>query len=183
MGATERTQGTRFGAEASGRPSEAAGFSEARLIEKLRMIEALFAGATTDGEREAADAARERIRQRLDAFVKQDLPKEYRFSFRDVWSRKVFVALLRRYGLEPYRFRGQRYTTVMVKVPERFVDETLWPQFERLNETLHTFLGEVTERVVAKALHADASDAREVAEPPPLPAPAPALESRQGRGT
>jgi hypothetical protein len=28
---------------------------------------------------------------------------EYQFSLADAWSRKVFVALLRRYDLEPYR--------------------------------------------------------------------------------
>ena len=38
---------------------------EARLLEKLRAIEALFAGATTDGERVAAAEARKRIQLRL----------------------------------------------------------------------------------------------------------------------
>jgi hypothetical protein len=38
---------------------------EAKLIEKLKLIEALFAGATTPGERVAADAARQRILERL----------------------------------------------------------------------------------------------------------------------
>jgi len=41
---------------------------EARLIEKLKAIEALFAGATTPGERVAADAARLRILERLKTF-------------------------------------------------------------------------------------------------------------------
>ena len=39
----------------------------------------------------------------------------------DDWSRQLFLALLRRYELKPYRYRGQRYTTVMVKVPKKFV--------------------------------------------------------------
>ena len=38
---------------------------EARLIDKLRPIEALFAGATTVGERVAAEHARSRILERL----------------------------------------------------------------------------------------------------------------------
>ncbi len=46
----------------------------------------------------------------------------------DMWPRRVFVALLRRYGIRPYRYRRQRYTTVMAKVSQRFVDDTLWPQ-------------------------------------------------------
>jgi hypothetical protein len=146
---------------------------EARLIEKLRLIEALFAGAATDGERASAGAARDRIRNRLEAVAALEAPIPYQFTFRDLWSRKVFLALLRRYALKPYRYRGQRYTTVMVKVPKRFVDETLWPEFERLNQSLHAYLHEVTDRVVAEVLHADSSDAAEV-EPPQLTAGGPA---------
>jgi hypothetical protein len=38
---------------------------ESQLREKLRKIEALFAGAGTAGERLAAEAALERVRERL----------------------------------------------------------------------------------------------------------------------
>ena len=38
---------------------------ERKLIEKLRRIEALYAGAATSGERVAAANARDRIRERL----------------------------------------------------------------------------------------------------------------------
>ena len=94
--------------------------NEAKLIEKLKLIEALFAGATTPGERVAADAARLRILERLNTFEVADPPVEYKFTLGDLWARRVFVALLRRYDLKPYRYRGQRYTTVMVKVSKRF---------------------------------------------------------------
>lgn len=69
---------------------------EARLIEKLRLIEALFAGATTAGEKVAAERAKSRILERLKLWEKEDPPIEYQFSMADMWSRKVFVALLRR---------------------------------------------------------------------------------------
>src|ERR1700733_6622057 len=39
--------------------------TESQLREKLRKIEALFAGAGTEGERFAAEAALERVRERL----------------------------------------------------------------------------------------------------------------------
>jgi hypothetical protein len=39
--------------------------TESQLREKLRKIEALFAGAGTAGERLAAEAALERVRERL----------------------------------------------------------------------------------------------------------------------
>lgn len=143
---------------------------EARLIEKLRAIEALFAGATTPGEQAAAGQARETIRARLESILPKDPPMEYRFSLADLWSRKVFVALLRRYDIQPYRLRGQRHTTVMAKVSKSFVDDTLWPEYLQLSETLRVYLGEVTERVVKQVLHEDSSEAEEVREPKPLSA-------------
>lgn len=146
------------------------GFDEARLIAKLRAIESLFSGAKTSGERDAAEAARERIRERLRALIHVDEPEEFRFSMGDVWSRKVFLALLRRYEVRPYRYRGQRRTTVMARVPKRFVDETLWPEFQKLSATLETYLSEMTDRVVAQVLHGDSSEAEVVTEPPRLTA-------------
>ncbi len=76
---------------------------EATLIEKLLKIEAMFAGAATAGERTSAERARQRILQRLAELLPEDPPVEYKFTFRDMWSHKVFVTLLRRYGLNPYR--------------------------------------------------------------------------------
>ena len=122
---------------------------EAKLIEKLRLIEALFSGATTAGEREASVRARERILERLELFEKEDPPLEYRFSMGDMWSRKVFVALLRRYGIRPYRYKRQRHTTVMARVSKRFVDDTLWPEFQEISDTLRSYLSDVTDRVVS----------------------------------
>lgn len=133
--------------------------NEQKLIEKLQLIEALYAGASTPGERVAAERARDRILDRLLQTQTADPPVEHRFTLGDIWSRKVFTALLRRYGLEPYRYSGQRYTTVMVRVPRKFVEETLWPQFEELSATLQSYLSEVTDRVVSRVLHQDSSEA------------------------
>ena len=139
---------------------------EAALVEKLRKIEALFAGATTDGERVAAKEAKARILQRLQETEKLDPPVEYRFKLADPWSRRVFVALLRRYGLHPYRYPRQRRTTVMAKVTRRFVEETLWPEYEQLSKTLREHLEQLTERVVRQVLHQNAAEAAVVQEEP-----------------
>ena len=117
---------------------------EETLVEKLLLIEALFSGATTGGEKVAAERARQRILERLRSLEREDPPVEFRFSMSDMWQRRVFVALLRRYGFEPYRYKGQRYTTVMARVSTKFVDETLWPEFEAFSSTLRTYLSEVT---------------------------------------
>jgi hypothetical protein len=86
----------------------------------------------------------------------------------DLWSRKVFVSLLRRYGIRPYRYSRQRNTTVMAKVPRRFVNETLWPEFQEISKMLRAYLSEVTERVVQQVLHSDSSEAEVVEEPQQL---------------
>src|SRR3954451_8429117 len=135
-----------------------------RLIEKLRRIEALFAGATTPGERVAAGVAMERILARLKEAGRRDPPVEYRVSLDSEWSRRLFVALLRRYGIRPYRYSRQRYTTVMARVPRSFVSETLWPEFEALNEALREHLAAVTNRIIAQAVSSDVSEAEVVPE-------------------
>ena len=92
--------------------------NEQQLTEKLKLIEALFAGAATEGEREAAFNAFQRVKERLDEIKKEDPPKEYQFTMTDVWSKKLFLALLRRYDIKTYRYYRQRRTTVMAKVPK-----------------------------------------------------------------
>jgi len=131
----------------------------------VRKVEALHAGAATPGERDAAAAARERIRARLRELERTSPPVEWRFSMADAWSRQLLVALLRRYGLRPYRWRGQRYTTVMVHVTKRFVDETLWPEYLELSRVLRHHLADVTDRLIRGAIHESTAEAEEIAHP------------------
>lgn len=144
---------------------------EEHLIDKLRKVEALFAGAASDGERDAAAYAIERIRERLRRLEEVDPPVEYKFTMNNAWSRKLFVALMRRYGIKPYRYAGQRYTTVMANVSKGFVDQILWPEFRELDTELQRFLDDVTERVIAAGVFADQSEAEERPESKSLPAP------------
>jgi hypothetical protein len=61
--------------------------SEERLRARLRKIEALFAGATTLGERGAAEAALARIKVRLSEARRRAAAVELQFSIADPWSR------------------------------------------------------------------------------------------------
>jgi hypothetical protein len=135
------------------------------LRERLRKIEALFAGATTAGEKLAAGAAAERIRARLAKSQAGEAPVETRFSVPDAWSRQLFVALCRRYGLKPFRYRRMHQPTIVVKAPRSFVDQILWPEFEELSKALTTYLAEVTERVIREEVHGETADAEERDEP------------------
>lgn len=135
--------------------------TEQALREKLRKISALFEGAATIGERSAAAAAIERVRQALAAMQKTEPLTEMQFTLPDRWQRRLFAALCRRYGLEPYRYKRQRYTTVMVRCPRSFVDRTLWPEYIELKRALDEYLLEATERIIREEVFRDAREAPE----------------------
>ena len=69
---------------------------ENELLEKLKKIERLHAGATTLGEMDAAAEAIRRIRKRLEEIEKVEPAIEYKFKFADGWNKQLFIALLRR---------------------------------------------------------------------------------------
>lgn len=135
--------------------------TEQQLREKLRKITALFEGAATPGERQAAAAAMERLRLALGAAARTQPLPETKFSMADQWQRRLFTALCRRYGLEPYRYRGQRRTTVVLRAPVSFIDNTLWPEYLELQAALHAYLNEATERIIREEVYGDAGEAAE----------------------
>jgi hypothetical protein len=73
--------------------------SEQELREKLRKIAALFEGATTVGEREAAAAALNRVRTALNAAEETQPIVEFSFRLPDLWNRRLFLALTSGTGL------------------------------------------------------------------------------------
>jgi hypothetical protein len=138
---------------------------EAALRDKLRKIEALFSGAGTAGEKAAAGAAADRIRARLREEEKREKPVEIRFSLPDPWSRQMFIALCRRYGLRPYRYTRMRRHSVIVRAPEAFLNTVLWPEFQEINAALTEYLAQVTDKVIRDEVYGDTGDAEEVPEP------------------
>jgi hypothetical protein len=131
------------------------------LRDRLRKIEALFAGAGTVGERDAAAAAAARIRARLAAAAASDPPVEMRLSVSDPWARQLLMALCRRYGIEPYRYPRMHRQTLVVRAPTRFIEDLLWPEFQQLSAALTDYLSEVTARVIREEVHGDVREAEE----------------------
>src|SRR5688500_10660604 len=117
-----------------------------KLLERMRRVEALYARTDVEGERAAAGQALQAILEQLRQFQQQDPAVEFKFTMSDPWSRRLFMALARRYGLEPYRYTGQRRTTVMLRVSKSFVNNTLWPEFDELSELLRSHLNLITEQ-------------------------------------
>ncbi len=131
---------------------------EADLLDKLRKIERLHAGATTPGEKDAAASALARIQARLAEITRTEPAVEFNFRMRDLWSKRLLIALLRRYSIRPYRYSRQRRTTVMARVPRSFVNETLWPEYLELSQVLKTYFSDMTDRVIAQSIHGDATE-------------------------
>ena len=137
--------------------------TERELREKLRKIAALFEGATTPGERDAAKAAIDRIRAALGSAERSRETTEVRFSLADRWSRRLFTALCRRYGLRPYRYPRQRHSTVVIRAPESFIRNTLWPEFLEIKSALDEYLNEATERIIREEVFGNAEEPEEQA--------------------
>ena len=90
------------------------------LQDKIKKIEALFEGAKTEGERKAAELAKQRILERFQ-FELASKSIEYTVTLGDRWSKRLFVSLCNKYDLRTYRYKRQKYTTTMVRVSETFI--------------------------------------------------------------
>ena len=136
------------------------------IREKLRKIKALFAGAASDGERQAAQAAMDRLHQRISSGEPEkpveDPPVEYRFSLRDTWSLRLFLALCRAKGFRPYRHPRMRRTSVCVRISTRRVNTDLWPEYVEMNRVLTEHLSELADQIIADCINPDRSDAEVV---------------------
>ncbi len=140
--------------------------TEQELRQKLRKIAALFEGATTAGERDAAAAAIGRVRVALSAAEQTEQVIEMQFRLTDRWHRRLFLALCRRYGLKPYRYPRQRYSSIVLRAPKSFINGTLWPEFLQLKDALDEYLNEATERIIREEVFGNSEEAEERAASP-----------------
>ena len=83
------------------------------------------------------------------------------FRLPDRWSRRLFLALCRRYGLKPFRYPRQRYSTVVVRAPQLFLNNTLWPEYVEIARALEDYLTQATERIIQEEVFIDAAEAEE----------------------
>lgn len=136
--------------------------TEHELETRIEKLEALFAGTPYDGEKKAAKKNLDRLRDRLHQEQCRDKVVEVKFTGLAPHSKKLFMALLSRYGLKPYRYYRQKYTTVMVKGPRNFLHNVIWAEFLQLDELLGAHLDEVTDRVISQNICATVEEEREV---------------------
>jgi hypothetical protein len=129
------------------------------IIAKIRKVEALFSGSEIAGEINAAASALERLNAQLAAFPEDKI--EFRISLPDPWKRQLFLALVRRQGLYPYRQARQRHATVMVLDTPSHMNQILWPEFQELSKLLDAYLDEATRDIISRSVHRDLSEATE----------------------
>lgn len=135
-----------------------------KLLERMRRIEALYVRTDVPGERVAAGNALEGILKQIQEQQQVEQPIEYQLSIGDVWSRRLFMALARRYKLSPYRYPRQRHSSIMIKAPKSFIENVLWPEFQQLWQLLSAHLSEVTEQVISQGLGTNGAEAPVVEE-------------------
>ncbi|MBK9449883.1 MAG: hypothetical protein IPN95_10880 [Bacteroidetes bacterium] len=121
-----------------------------QLLEKIKKIEALIAGAQTDGEKNAAISAKERILRNNPSLQIQSKPKEFSLSMPSNWHKKLLIAICRKYEVKPYRYYRQKYTTVMVRVDEAFMNQVLWKEFQQYSRLMEELVSEITDDLISK---------------------------------
>ena len=115
------------------------------IVERMNKIEALIERAGTEGERQSAILAKERLLKH-----KSEEEIEYTIHTNDMWHKKLFNALCHKHDLKPYRYYRQKYTTVMVKINKTYLDETLWPEYLKFSELLQELVDDITLEVISK---------------------------------
>jgi hypothetical protein len=134
---------------------------EKKLIEKLVKIQVLYENAGTDGEKTAALAAIQRLTLQLKEVESSPVVEEFKFTFDNPWSRNLFIALLRKHKISPYRKSRQKKTTVMAKMTGEFCDMLLWPEFMALNEEMSAYLNQAADKIIRQAVSSDISEPAE----------------------
>lgn len=120
------------------------------LLERIRKIESLIYGAATEGEKNAAISAKERILNKYPELEIHKNPKEYALYTQGNWHKKLLLAICRKYGVKPYRYHRQKYTTVMVRINEDFLNKILWKEYLEYSEHLEKLVSEITDDLIDK---------------------------------
>lgn len=119
------------------------------FFDKLAKIEALIQRASWEGERQAAQAAKERVLQKL-TLDQTNKPIEYRVTLSSPWEKRLFVALCRKHGFYTYRYPRQKYTTTRLKINKNMMDEILWPDYLRYSKMLRELVEEIMQELINK---------------------------------
>ena len=112
------------------------------ILEKLSKIEALIKRASSEGERQAAQHAKERVLANVTE-RQACIPVEYKVSHDSHWKKRLFVAICSKHGYQTYRYSRQKYTTAHVRIAKNMMEEVVWPEFLRYAKVLEELVEEI----------------------------------------
>jgi len=118
------------------------------FLDKLAKIEALIQRASSDGERQAAELAKERVLAKI-SLDHSCRPIEYKVSLDSPWEKRLFVALCNKHGFQTYRYQRQKYTTARLRISKNMMEEVLWPDYLRYSK----MLGELVEDIMQELIN------------------------------
>ncbi|MBI5617965.1 MAG: hypothetical protein HY943_16915 [Gammaproteobacteria bacterium] len=129
---------------------------DATPMPKIDPIQTRPAGGTTP----TLERVRSELRARRLEAERNEPIVELRFKI-DAWTGGLFLALCHRYGITPYRHRGQRVTSATILGPEHFLNATFVPQYQAMLDQLNEQLAKMTQRLIAKTLEAPPAEPAE----------------------
>lgn len=115
------------------------------ISSKIKKIEALIAGAKSEGERQAAKLAKARLKSRIES-----KPLEYAVRLDSRWKKKLFQAVAAKHGFQTYRYARQKTTTAMIRVDKSFMEQVLWPEFKEHAAVLDKLSQEILSDLITK---------------------------------
>lgn len=122
------------------------------FLDKLAKIEALIQRAASEGERQAAQGAKERVLNKI-CLDQSNQPIEYRVSLASPWEKRLFVALCQKHGFQTYRYQRQKYTTARLRISKNMMEELLWPDYLRYSKMLGEVVEEIMKDLINKIHH------------------------------
>jgi len=124
------------------------------IYDKLRKIERLIQRTSSEGERHAAERAKNRLQGRI-----SDIAIEYTIRSCSPWQKRLFVAVCNKYGYKTYRYRRQKYTTTMIKISKLEMDTVIWPEHQRYSNLLNEMITEITDDLIDKVYRGEQDEA------------------------
>lgn len=118
-------------------------------LDKLAKIEALLQRASSEGERQAAAFAKERILGKI-SDIHKTKPIEYKVSLESFWKKRLFTTICAKHGYQTYRYSRQKRTTTNLKIAKSVMDEILWPEFLKYAELLEELVEEIMKDLTQK---------------------------------
>jgi len=93
--------------------------------------------------------------------IERENKQPFKFSIHDPWQRRLFMAMCRARGYEPYRLKFQRNQTLMVYV-EPSMQELIWNEFNEAANVLVSYLSDVTASAVRDVYNQEDREANEI---------------------